>query len=143
MIFNLFKIEKIFVFNSLTNNNRNSGIFQTRNEILEVTAFCSSAHEKKVISGTYIAKGVFGGHIIYEKTVADDFGNWWSLRYDKPSEDQWRPSTNQWIFMFNKQQVTIGESIFGSIIESYSNRPGKVKYYIFEHRNPRINLRTK
>ena len=94
---------------------------QTRNEILEVTAFCSSDHETQAISGTYIAKGVFGSRIIYEKTVAGTEGMWWSLRYDRPSED---PTTNRWIFMYQAQHVSIGESIFGSIIENYSNRPG-------------------
>ena len=92
---------------------------------LEVTAFCSSDHEKRVISGTYIVKGVFGSHIIYEKTVADYNGNWWSLRYDRPREDpSIDSSTNRWIFMYNEQQVTIGASVFGSTIENYSNRPG-------------------
>ena len=101
--------------------NPNSGITQIQNGILEVTAFCSSYHETQVISGTYIAKGVFGSHIIYEKTVADNNGHWWSLRYDRPRED---PTTNRWIFMFSDHQVTIGKSIFGSIIENYLNRPG-------------------
>ena len=110
-----------FEIHKIINNNRNSGITQTRNGILEVTAFCSSDHETQVISGTYIAKGVFGSHIIYEKTVADKNGNWWSLRYDRPRGD---PTTNRWIFKFTDQQVTIGESIFGSTIENYSNRPG-------------------
>ena len=105
----------------ITNDNRNSEIIQTRNEILEVTAFCASDHTTQAISGTYIAKGVFGSHIIYEKTVASKHGRWWSLRYDRPSED---PTINRWIFMYSGQQVTIGESIFGSIIEKYSNRPG-------------------
>ena len=92
---------------------------------LEVTAFCSSDHEQQVISGTYIAKGVFGSYIIYEKTVADYNGRWWSLRYDRPSKDpSVDSSTNRWIFMYNDQQVTIGESIFGSNIQNYSNRPG-------------------
>ena len=86
-----------------------------------MTALCSSDHETQVISGTYIAKGVFENHIIYEKTVADKNGKWWSLRFDRPRDD---PTINRWIFRFSNQQVTIGESIFGSIIESYSNRPG-------------------
>ena len=90
---------------------------------LDVTAYCSSDHEKQVMSGTYIAKGVFGGRIIYEKINADYNGKWWSLRYDRPREDP--ISTKRWIFMYNGHQVTIGESIFGSVIENYSNRPGK------------------
>ena len=104
----------------ITNDNRNSEIIQTRNGILEVTAFCASDRTTQAISGTYIAKGVFGRHIIYEKTVASKHGRWWSLRYDRPSED---PTINRWIFMYSGRQVTIGESIFGSIIEKYSNRP--------------------
>ena len=102
---------------------------------LEVTAFCSSDHEKQVISGTYIAKGVFERHIIYEKTVADYNGNWWSLRYDRSSDSSREsssehpsvdPPINRWIFMYSDQQVTIGESIFDSIIEiHHSNTPGK------------------
>ena len=101
---------------------RNSGITKTQNEILNVTALCSSDHETKFISGTYIAKGVFENHIIYEKPIADKNENWWSLRFDRPRDD---PTINRWIFMFSNQQVTIGESIFGSIIEpKYLNRPG-------------------
>ena len=77
------------------------------------------------MSGTYIAKGVFDGHIIYEKTVADSNAKWWSLRYDRSSEDPTtKISTNRWIFSFADQRVTIGESIFGSIIKNYLNRPG-------------------
>ena len=97
-----------FVIHLITNKNRNSEIFRT----LEVTAFCSSAHETKVISGTYIAKGVFGSHIIYEKTVPDRHGNWWSLRYDTPSHD---PTNKRWIFKYNHQQVAI---------ENYLKKPG-------------------
>ena len=92
---------------------------------LEVTASCQSDHETQVISGTYIAKGVFGGRKIYAKTVADYGGNWWSLRYDKPSEDP--IPTNRWIFMYSSQQVTVGKSIFGSVIENFSNRPGQFR----------------
>ena len=90
---------------------------------LDVTAYCSSDHEKQVMSGTYIAKGVFGERVIYEKINADVNGKWWSLRYDRPREDP--ISTQRWIFMYNTHQVTMGESIFGSVIENYSNRPGK------------------
>ena len=84
--------------------------------MLDVTAFCSSDHETQAISGIYFAKGALGSHIIYEKIIADNNGQWWSLRYDKPRED---PATNRWIFKFSDQQVTIGESIFGSIIENH------------------------
>ena len=71
----------------------------------------------------YLAKGVFRGRIIYEKINADDNGKWWSLRYDKLKEDS--ISTKRWIFMYNDHQVTIGESIFDSIIvKNYSNKPG-------------------
>ena len=92
---------------------------------LEVTASCQSYHETQVISGIYIPKGVFGGRKIYEKTVADYGGSWWSLRYDKPSEDP--ISTNRWIFSYNSQQVTVGKSIFGSVVENFSNKPGEVR----------------
>ena len=94
--------------------------------VLDVTASCSSSHEIQVISGTYRAKGVFNDHIIYEKTVADVNGNWWSLRFDKPTDRV--PATNQWIFSFTGQRVTVGESIFGSTIENINapcnSRPG-------------------
>ena len=86
-----------------------------------MTAFCSSDHETEVISGIYTAKGVFGSHLFYEKTVADKNEHWWSLRFDRPGENA---KTNRWIFMFSDQQVTIGESIFGSIMDKYSFRPG-------------------
>ena len=87
-----------------------------------MTAFCSSDHEKEDISGTYIAKGAFGDHTIYEKTVADSNEKWWSLRYDKPREDP--ISTKRWIFMYADQRVTIGESIFGLVISDDLSRPG-------------------
>ena len=88
-------------------------------------AFCSSDHEKQVLSGTYIAKGVFEDHMIYEKTVPDYNQQWWSLRYDRPSEDPTsKISTNRWIFSYNDDQVTIGKSIFGSVIENNLIRPG-------------------
>ena len=86
-----------------------------------MTAFCSSDHETKVMSGTYIAKGAFGDHTIYEKTVADSNEKWWSLRYDKPREDP--ISTKRWIFSYADQRVSIGEPIFGSVIENLI-RPG-------------------
>ena len=87
-----------------------------------MTAFCSSDHEKQVISGTYVAKGAFGDHIIYEKTVADVNQNWWSLRYDRPRGEP--ISTKRWIFKFARQRVTIGESIFGLVIENDLSKPG-------------------
>ena len=65
------------------------------------------------ISGTYMAKGVFDGRIIYEKTVADG-GYWWSFRY--------KSSSNQWDFWPSKIQVTIGQTMFGEIIEDCSNK---------------------
>ena len=89
---------------------------------LDVTAFCSSDHEKQVISGTYVAKGVFGDHIIYERTFADSNQRWWSLRYDEPREEP--NSTKRWIFMYADQRVTIGESIFGLVISDDLSRPG-------------------
>ena len=89
---------------------------------LDVTAFCSSDHEKQVISGTYVAKGVFGDHIIYEKTVVDVNQNWWSLRYDRPRGEP--ISTKRWIFMYADQRVIIGESIFDLVIENNLIRPG-------------------
>ena len=66
-----------------------------------------------------LAKGVFidklfNNNIIYEKSVADVNGNWWSLRFDTPTDRV--PATNQWIFSFSGQRVTLGESIFGSIV---------------------------
>ena len=86
-----------------------------------MTAFCSSDHTTQAISGTYIAKGVFRSHIIYEKTVTSTTGKWWSLRVGRLGKD---PKINRWILMYSAQQVTIGESIFGSIIKKYSNEPG-------------------
>ena len=73
------------------------------------------------MSGTYIAKGVFEDHIIYEKTVADSNAKWWSLRYDKPREDP--ISTKRWIFSYADQRISIGEPFFGSVINSLI-RPG-------------------
>ena len=86
---------------------------------LEVTASCSISPEAELIPGTYTAKGVFEGRIIYEKTVADRNGNWWSFRYES--------SSNQWNFSSDTRRVTIGQSIFGSIIEDCSNRQGKLR----------------
>ena len=101
-----------------------------------MTAFCSSDQTTQGISGTYIAKGVFRSHIIYEKTVASTTGRWWSLRFVKLGK---YPKSNRWIFMHSAQQVTIGESIFGSIIKKYSNEPG-YRFKSFK-RNPRSFLK--
>ena len=54
---------------------------------LDVTASCSSSHEVQVISGIYIAAGVFNDRIIYQKTVKDVNLQWWSLRYDQSRLD--------------------------------------------------------
>ena len=89
---------------------------------LAVQAFCSSDNETQVISGNYVAQGVFGDHIIYERTFADSNQRWWSLRYDEPREEP--NSTKRWIFMYADQRVTIGESIFDLVIENNLIRPG-------------------
>ena len=89
---------------------------------LAVQAFCSSDNETQVISGNYVAQGVFGDHIIYERTFADSNQRWWSLRYDEPREEP--NSTKRWIFMYADQRVTIGESIFGLVISDDLSRPG-------------------
>ena len=85
---------------------------------LDVTASCSSSHEVQVISGTYVAAGVFNDRIIYQKTVQDVNLQWWSLRYNR----WW--SYDQWIFSYQGQQVTQGQSSFGSIIENCRYRQG-------------------
>ena len=84
-----------------------------------MTTSCSISPEAELISGTYMAKGVFEGRIIYEKTAADRNGNWWSFRYEN--------SSNHWSFSSDTRRVTIGQSIFGSIIEDCSNRQGKLR----------------
>lgn len=92
---------------------------------LDVTASCSSSHEVQVISGTYVAAGVFNDRIIYQKTVKDVNLQWWSLRYDKPSEDpRFNSAYDRWIFSYQGQQVTQGQSSFGSIIENCRYRQG-------------------
>ena len=92
---------------------------------LDVTASCSSSHEVQVISGIYIAAGVFNDRIIYQKTVKDVNLQWWSLRYDQSSEDpRFHSAYHRWIFSYQGQQVTHEQSSFGSIKENCRYRQG-------------------
>ena len=71
---------------------------------------------REVISGTYRAKGVFAGRIIYEKTVEDPNKKWWSFRFDAEN--------NRWVFMFSDSKIAIGEEKYGAIIQLFSDKPG-------------------
>ena len=80
------------------------------------------AHYRQCISGTYRAKGVFAGRIIYEKTVEDFNKMWWSMRFEA--------ANNRWIFEYSSSKIVMGELKFGGIIENFSDEPGEfiVKY---------------
>ena len=80
------------------------------------------AHYRRCISGTYRAKGVFAGRIIYEKTVGDFNKMWWSMRFEA--------ANNRWIFEYSSSKIAMGELKFGGIIENFSDEPGEfiVKY---------------
>lgn len=72
---------------------------------------------RKVISGTYRAKGVFAGRIIYERTHEDPNNMWWSLRFDA--------ANNRWVFMYSDSKIAIGKEKYGETIEDYSFEPGE------------------
>ena len=98
--------------------------------ILKIEKYCPGlkvrfpiiAHNRQCISGTYRAKGVFVGRIIYEKTVEDYNKMWWSMRFE--------PENNRWIFEYSSSKIVMGELKFGGIIENFSDEPGEyiVKY---------------
>ena len=75
------------------------------------------AHYRQCISGTYRAKGVFAGRIIYEKTVEDYNKKWWSMRFEA--------ANNRWIFEYSSSKIVMGELKFGGLIENFSDEPGE------------------
>ena len=75
---------------------------------------------RRVISGTYQAKGVFAGRLIYEKTVREPNNIWWSMRFDA--------GNNRWDFTWSSSQIAIGKfhTKLGATIENFSNVPGEL-----------------
>ena len=72
--------------------------YESRNANHTLAVAChGSYHNREVISGTYQAKGVFAGRLIYEKTVQDYNGMWWSMRWDAQN--------NRWEFNWGGQKV--------------------------------------
>lgn len=89
-----------------------------------------NSRRRKNISGTYRAKGVFAGHIIYEKTHEDTNNMWWSLRFDAANK--------RWIFRYDDSKIVIGKKKYGETIEDYSFEPGEfiVKIVFFYLKSP-------
>ena len=77
-------------------------VSQNANHRLEVAVISSDYHIRVIISGTYQAKGVFAGRLIYEKTVPDAMtcggdGMWWSMR--------WEAQNNRWEFNYDDKKI--------------------------------------
>ena len=78
------------------------------------------SRNRRNISGTYQAKGVFAGRLIYEKTVQDPNNMWWSMRFDAGND--------RWDFTYSSSKIAIGKfhTKLGATIENFSNVPGEL-----------------
>ena len=90
---------------------------------INVKAECSDSFEAKQITGEYSPVGGYNGRTIYERTLKDANGNWWSLRFDD--------STNRWILKWQPTQIKVGEEHFGTIIENCLGKSGNFKPQVF------------
>ena len=91
------------------------------------------AHNRQCISGTYRAKGVFAGRIIYEKTVEDPNKMWWSLRFDAEND--------RWVFSYSDSKIVIGNEKFGATIQNISDEPGELIKVTFSKENYKIRCK--
>ena len=70
------------------------------NVVLKVTASCPrDSWHSSIISGTYIARGTYGGRISYENTKRDANKNWWRLIYVR---------NRGWKFTYSRHRVRSG-----------------------------------
>ena len=70
------------------------------NMVLKVTASCPrDSWHSRIISGTYIARGTYGGRISYENTKRDANKNWWRLIYVR---------NRGWKFTYSRHRVRSG-----------------------------------
>ena len=89
---------------------------------LHLTANCpTSSRESTIITGEYVSVGGYKGRIIYQKTKKDDNGNRWSMFYNI--------SKREWRLKYQKNDVIVGQTSFGSNIENCISKPGQ---YYFE-----------
>ena len=73
----------------------------SHNMVLKVTASCpGDSWHSSIISGTYIARGTYGGRISYENTKRDANKNWWRLIYVR---------NRGWKFTYSRHRVRSGQ----------------------------------